>query len=127
MADRLMVDTKATLSPASGTYVLLMRSRQHAVERVGAWGDLAIELGWYLYVGSAFGPGGLRSRVLRHWRRRKPRHWHVGYLREHLQFAGAWCGYAPERLEHRWAIAFARLRVFPAWCRRPASKWKMGT
>jgi len=70
---------------------------------------MAIEPGWYLYVGSAFGPGGVRSRVLRHWRRRKPRHWHVDYLREYLRLAGAWYSYAPERLEHRWAIAFAGL------------------
>jgi histidyl-tRNA synthetase len=36
--------------------------------------------GRYLYCGSARGPGGLRARIARHLRRRKPLRWHVDQL-----------------------------------------------
>jgi len=38
--------------------------------------------GYYIYIGSAFGPGGVRARMLRHLRADKPKHWHIDYLRE---------------------------------------------
>ncbi|HSK30229.1 MAG TPA: GIY-YIG nuclease family protein, partial [Candidatus Limnocylindria bacterium] len=62
--------------------------------------------GYYVYVGSAFGPGGVRARVLRYCRKSKPKHWHIDYLREFLRPVGAWYSYDTERLEHRWAQAF---------------------
>ncbi|MBU7005001.1 MAG: DUF123 domain-containing protein [Theionarchaea archaeon] len=36
--------------------------------------------GIYCYVGSAFGPGGLKARVSRHLRHEKPLRWHIDYL-----------------------------------------------
>lgn len=36
--------------------------------------------GWYVYAGSAFGPGGIRARLRRHFRRDKKRHWHIDDL-----------------------------------------------
>lgn len=36
--------------------------------------------GWYAYAGSANGPGGLRARLARHFRRDKAPHWHVDPL-----------------------------------------------
>lgn len=52
-------------------------------ERVGALGEIEFREGYYVYVGSALGPGGL-SRVARHARisknpGRRP-HWHIDYL-----------------------------------------------
>ena len=38
--------------------------------------------GWYIYAGSARGPGGLRARLTRHLRRGKQCHWHVDHLTE---------------------------------------------
>lgn len=38
------------------------------------------EPGWYVYAGSAYGPGGIRARVRRHFRREKPAHWHIDRL-----------------------------------------------
>lgn len=36
--------------------------------------------GRYLYFGSARGPGGIRGRCVRHFRRPKKAHWHVDWL-----------------------------------------------
>ncbi len=36
--------------------------------------------GRYLYFGSARGPGGIRGRCVRHFRRPKKSHWHVDWL-----------------------------------------------
>lgn len=38
--------------------------------------------GTYLYVGSAYGPGGLAARLSRHARKHKRGHWHVDALTE---------------------------------------------
>ncbi len=36
--------------------------------------------GWYFYVGSARGSGGIRARVRRHFRHKKTAHWHIDRL-----------------------------------------------
>ena len=65
-----------------GTYCILFRSQKKRRTRIGRWVYLYIEPGYYLYVGSAFGPGGILSRVLQHCRKSKAKHWHMDYLRE---------------------------------------------
>ena len=92
-------------SAERGSYVLLLRARTAARASVGRLGDVALRPGHYLYVGSAFGPGGVRARVARHCRTDKPRHWHLDHVREHLEPTALWCCHAPERLEHVWARA----------------------
>lgn len=39
-----------------------------------------IARGWYCYVGSAHGSGGMRARVIRHFKPKKRPHWHVDRL-----------------------------------------------
>lgn len=97
-----------------GTYALILKSPSRAKAQVGRWGQLEIVPGYYVYVGSAFGPGGVRARVLRHRRRLKPEHWHIDYLREFLLPVGAWCSYETERLEHRWAKVFTGITSMAA-------------
>lgn len=36
--------------------------------------------GWYVYAGSACGPGGIRARLARHFRPDKRAHWHIDQL-----------------------------------------------
>ena len=93
----------------AGTYVLVLRSRSSRQVQIGKWGILDIRPGYYLYVGSAFGPGGLLARVSRHCRREKPRRWHVDYLREFLMPESVWYSYGPNRYEHEWAAALAMM------------------
>ena len=86
-----------------GTYALVLQCPASATTQVGRWGRLSLEPGYYIYVGSAFGPGGVQARVLRHCRRSKSRHWHIDYLREYLSPVGAWYNHEPTHLEHEWA------------------------
>lgn len=59
--------------------------------------------GYYVYLGSAFGSGGLQAR-LGHHRRGSPRpHWHIDYLRLLTQLTEVWYTYDPEHREHQWA------------------------
>jgi len=92
-----------------GTYVVIFRCRARARAQVGRWGELTLRKGYYLYVGSAFGPGGVLARVSRHCRPDKARHWHIDYLRESLSPRGAWYSHATQRLEHRWAQALGAM------------------
>ena len=88
-----------------GTYALIFRNDATRTVRVGALGRFETRPGFYIYVGSAFGPGGLRARVRRHARRVKKLHWHIDYLRPHAILECAWYGAHTARQEHRWATA----------------------
>ncbi len=57
-----------------GTYILVMHNSRETTVQVGRLSDLLLKTGWYLYVGSAFGPGGLMARLKRHLRKQKQRH-----------------------------------------------------
>jgi Uri superfamily endonuclease len=91
------------MKPDAGTYALLLQSHSKAKAQIGRLGQIQLEPGYYIYVGSAFGPGGVRARVSRHFRRKKPSHWHIDYLGEFLTPYCAWYSHDKERLEHRWA------------------------
>jgi Uri superfamily endonuclease len=75
-----------------GSYLLLLcLDTDIAALRVGRLGQFTLAAGYYLYVGSAFGPGGLPGRLAYHRRPRKTHpHWHVDYLREHATLNEAW-------------------------------------
>lgn len=92
-----------------GTYVLVLHSDRSACVRIGHWGLLDIRPGYYLYVGSAFGPGGVLARVSRHCYKAKSKRWHIDYLREFTILKSVWYSYSKVRLEHRWAEALAEL------------------
>ena len=77
---------------------------------VGRLGRVALAPGYYVYVGSAFGPGGLRARLRRHWAGSGRRHWHVDYLRAVTRPVAAWYQAQQASREHDWAAALARGR-----------------
>ncbi|MBN2038689.1 MAG: GIY-YIG nuclease family protein [Spirochaetes bacterium] len=64
---------------------------------------------YYIYVGSAFGPGGVRARVNRHFSNKKSKHWHIDYLLEYVNPVCAWYSYESEKLEHKWAAIFTAM------------------
>ncbi|MGC9325554.1 MAG: GIY-YIG nuclease family protein [Desulfomonilia bacterium] len=70
---------------------------------VGKLGMLRFPEGYYAYAGSAFGPGGLRSRILHHLRTSPRPHWHIDYLRAHASIAQIWMSLNAPGSEHRWA------------------------
>lgn len=91
-----------------GTYLLLLHLADHTTGQVGRLGQIVFQVGWYLYVGSAL--GGLGSRLRRHPRPDKPRHWHIDTLREIAPLVKIAVRVGPERLECHTA---ARVAVLP--------------
>jgi len=87
-----------------GTYALLLRADDDEKIEVGAVGRMAVRPGWYVYVGSAFGPGGLQARVGRHARGDGALHWHVDYLRAVTTLTAVWYTHDDERRECLWAV-----------------------
>ncbi|MGC9523845.1 MAG: GIY-YIG nuclease family protein, partial [Anaerolineae bacterium] len=77
----------------------LRSSRQITVGALGTW---RFPEGTYLYVGSAWGPGGLRARLSRHLRGSPKVRWHVDYLRAHADPIAVWMA-SDARVECAWA------------------------
>ncbi len=93
-----------TMKSEPGTYALILRSRSRRTGvQVGRLGQIKIEPGYYIYIGSAFGPGGVKARVLRHIRTNKQNRWHIDYLSKYLTPLGAWYSHDSNHLEHLWA------------------------
>lgn len=95
----------AAQSPAGGrgTYVLVLRLDARKTLTVGRLGGCDFEPGYYAYVGSACGPGGLRARLAHHAVRSARPHWHIDYLRLEAEPVEAWI--STNRAEHAWASA----------------------
>lgn len=83
-------DAAAGLPADRGAYLLVLRLRRPRRIVVGALGRRRFEAGWYLYAGSARGPGGLAARVGRHLRGGARVRWHVDHLRRAMEAPGAW-------------------------------------
>jgi Uri superfamily endonuclease len=95
--------------PLAGTYILVCQSRQAGFVVAGGLGRLSISEGYFLYVGSALGPGGLRARLAHHMRPALKPHWHIDYLRTVAPLRQIWFCYGQERREHDWASALHEL------------------
>ncbi len=48
--------------------------------------EFKIDSGRYVYVGSAFGSGGIGARLKRHLMKKKKIHWHIDFLTSHESF-----------------------------------------
>lgn len=93
-----------------GTYALLLHLEASQTVMVGALGTLSFPSGWYLYLGSARGPGGLSARLARHRRPNGKRlHWHIDYVRAVTRLAQVWSNVCESRQECAWATAAAAL------------------
>ena len=93
-----------------GTYALILRATSRRIIRVGGLGRLAMQPGFYVYVGSALGSGGLKARVGHHLRPVKSPHWHIDYLRRETEGVAIWYAYGTVRQECAWANAFSSLK-----------------
>jgi Uri superfamily endonuclease len=92
-----------------GTYALVLRVDHYQTIPVGALGKLEFQPGFYIYMGSAFGPGGLRARLAHHVSARSRPHWHIDYLRRQVDPVAIWYTFDPVRREHQWAKEFAAM------------------
>jgi Uri superfamily endonuclease len=81
--------------------------------RVGSLGTFTFAPGFYLYIGSARGPGGLRARIERHLRKDKVKRWHIDYLTASSSFrlVGAFMGMSVERMEGTLVVELMRAGI----------------
>jgi Uri superfamily endonuclease len=85
-----------------GTYLLLLACERVVRLPIGRLGVMTTRPGYYLYVGSAFGPGGIRARIGHHAKTAAHPHWHLDYLRTQADLVDAWCVFDAHH-EHEWA------------------------
>jgi Uri superfamily endonuclease len=100
MSDRL---------PEYGTYVLTLRLERRRRLAVGKLGRFDFPPGFYAYVGSAFGPGGLPARLKHHLTSRSKPHWHIDYLRRAARPVSLWASGEWARREHLWAEVLSQM------------------
>ena len=84
-----------------GTYILILSFDRGRTIEVGKLGLIQFKRGTYAYVGSAFGPGGLKSRLRHHLGPKTKFHWHLDYLDGVTK--EIWVSEPGARLEHEWA------------------------
>lgn len=94
---------------ARRTYILVLHADQQTQMSVGSLGTSTFPAGYYMYVGSARGSGGLRARLTRHLRDSKPQHWHVDYLLSAARVVEIWEIASSEKLECTWAQALMEM------------------
>ena len=99
----------ACLPSLPGTYVLVLRISQRQEILVSTLGSLDVDPGFYLYVGSALGPGGLAKRIGRHARAEKKCCWHIDYLTAVATLDEVWYRVDDVRRECYWAECLKKL------------------
>ncbi len=117
-----------------GTYALLLRIAVAEIAFVGRRDRLPLAPGWAVYVGSAFGPGGIAARLAHHRRPVVRPHWHIDYLRRYARLETVWFSHDPSRRECLWAAVLARdsggrsppFRFGASDCRCPAHMYQFG-
>jgi len=105
----LLCASAATLPEGRGIYALVLYAAAAHRIQVGRLGRLAVREGYYIYVGSALGPGGIGARVGHHAQRARHPHWHIDFLRCAAQPVEAWCLQDTRACEHEWAAMFDAL------------------
>ena len=97
-------------SKPRGTYALLVHIRSATTVQVGRLGTVHLRPGYYVYVGSASGPGGLSGRVNRHLRpaEEKRSHWHIDALTALGVIEEVWWVESGKRQECAWASVLTK-------------------
>ena len=86
----------------AGTYILVLKSDRERTITIGKLGKYLFPPGFYAYAGSAFGPGGLKSRIGRHMKKTKKCRWHIDYLRACIDPYEVWFDHHQEKQECVW-------------------------
>lgn len=93
---------------AKGSYLLVLWLAEPRTLQIGSLGELAFSAGYYLYVGSARGAGGLAARLKYHLTSTQ-RHWHIDSLRAAAHIQEIWLRTAEQHHECQWATLLADL------------------
>jgi len=97
-----------------GTYAIILKPRAERSIKVGKLGMLRVQDGYYIYVGSAFGPGGLKARIAHHKRKSHRSRWHIDYLRATAEIQEVWYTYDSKPREHQWVETLAAAKASTA-------------
>jgi Uri superfamily endonuclease len=95
------------MDPFPGTYTLILTPNTGKPVKIGKHGLLQVRGGFYVYVGSALGPGGLKARIAHHKKISSRPRWHIDYLRTVTQLEEIWYSFDTVRREHQWADILA--------------------
>jgi Uri superfamily endonuclease len=98
------------IPPSPGTYALVLSSTTDRSVVIGNLGTLKVKPGFYIYFGSAFGPGGLKARIGHHRNNSGRPHWHMDYLRKYLILDEIWYTCDPVHREHQWVTVLSQTR-----------------
>lgn len=98
------------IPPKHGTYALIYRCDAPFQAVVGKLGPVSFSSGYWIYVGSAFGPGGLKSRLRHHLGPPVRPHWHLDHIKHALRPVEIWLTTDIGKQEHAWAGVISRLR-----------------
>ena len=96
--------------PKPGTYTLIFSSSIEKKIEIGKLGTLNVMPGWYAYVGSGRGPGGVRARVAHHQGTSCRPRWHLDYLRPYLCLTHIWYTVDTAPWECEWARVLSQSR-----------------
>jgi Uri superfamily endonuclease len=98
-----------------GTYAILIHIPRSKYITIGKLGRFYFHYGAYVYVGSAFGSGGLRSRLNRHISGSVKRHWHIDYLLKYGEVRAYYYLIDTQQYECKWVQSLLEISnpIFP--------------
>ena len=88
---------------SKGVYVLIVWVKQTQRLVIGRLGRFTLIPGFYGYLGSACGHGGIRARITHHLVPAGEPHWHIDYLLGVATPIELWYALADRKLEQEWA------------------------
>ena len=99
------------IGTSRGAYVLVIQLDQLIKIEIGRLGFVSFGTGYYLYTGSALGPGGLSGRIHRHLRHesQKRSHWHIDALTSRGEITEIWLLGCAYHLECTWAEILSKV------------------
>lgn len=98
-------------SVEGGVYALVLRLPETRLMRIGQLGTFLFEQGWYVYLGSAHGAGGVMGRTDVHARSEAERRklWNIDWFRAFADLIEIWFAHLPQQWECRWARTVPRM------------------
>ena len=101
---------------SKGTYALLMWVSTPSRIPIRLSGGFVADRGWYVYIGSAFGPGGLAARVQHHMTPSPRTHWHIDEFKSAAKLREIWFTYDTVKRESLWTGIFGAMRASSVPC-----------
>lgn len=103
--------SETDLPAAKGTYVLIAFVPQARRLEIGRLGTYDLIPGFYAYMGSAFGSGGLHARIHHHLESAAQAHWHIDYLLRFAEPVEVWYALSDRKLEQDLAGVFEQCSI----------------